>query len=70
MREAQLLAQLASLGVVPVAFQAVVLDRAGDADPVAGNSQIDEPAGVVGILGRHGIDAIAGSVPSGPRSLR
>ena len=57
-REPQHLAEIAGPGVVPVALQSVILDRAGDADPVARNSQLHEPAGVFGVLGRDGVDPI------------
>src|SRR5208337_3610695 len=56
-REPQLLAEIAGPGVVPVAFQSIILDRTGDAYPVARNSQLHEPASVIGVLRRDNVNA-------------
>ena len=54
--EAQHPAKLAGPGVVPVALEAVEFHRAGDADPILRHTQLDEPAGVLVILRRDGVD--------------
>ena len=55
--QAEQLPQLARLAVVPVALQPVVLDRTGNADPMARNSQLDKSPGIFPILGGHDVDA-------------
>ena len=54
--QAQQLAQLTGLGVVSIALQAVILDRARDADPMARDAQIDESPSVFRILRGHDVD--------------
>ena len=57
-REGEEPAQREGPGVVAVALQPVVLDRTGDADAMLRDAQLDEPTGVLGILGGHGVDPV------------
>ena len=55
--QAEKLAEVASLQIVPIAFKAVVLHRAGDADSMTRNTQLDEPPRVFRILRGHDVNS-------------